>query len=364
MKKFLSVLLSLLMICSFAYPAFAAGEQEREQDISPLCKEYCSAVYEQIAASTDDTSAERSEVTISSGFCLYSFKETPVAIFYNLSPKGYAILDYSNGIVLEYSTEDNNPFFVDENTHYYYNGVFNYYVGTDDGKFVNLATKKIITQDDCLVNEAKDFYCDRNIPERTRRESAEGPVYLNNPTRFYNCNVSSNFSYFYPDFTQQQLQSVPGVCGSVACAIVVAYLDDYKPSLAGSGDFATDWKKTGGSSSNNTYGKYLVKEFVGYVEPSGNGSFLLNPGMSSYLSAHNISGGCTLGLLSVYIQTKNAIKADGSGNPIIIGLINHYCVGTGYKNISGKQIQVNTGWGYSSWIAANTVVSTWTMFIN
>lgn len=144
----------------------------------------------------------------------------------------------------------------------------------------------------------------------------------------------------------------------------MAYLDDYKPSLAGSGDFATDWKKTSGLSSENTYGIDLVKEFVGYVEPSGNGSFFLNPGMSSYLSAHNISGGCTLGLLSVYIQTKNAILSDGSGNPLIIGLSNHYCVGTGYKNISKKQIQVNTGWGYETWIDASTVVSTWTMFFN
>ncbi len=215
-----------------------------------------------------------------------------------------------------------------------------------------------------MIYEATDFYFRGELPAATKGEMSEGPVYLEHGTRLYNCNVTDNFSYFYPDFTTQQLQSVPGVCGSVACAVVVAYLDDYKASLAGNGDFATNWKKTGGSTSDNTYGKYLVKEFVDYVEPSGNGSFFLNPGMSSYLSAHNISGGCSLGLLSVYIQTKNSILSDGSGNPIIIGLSNHYCVGAGYRNISAKQIYVNTGWGYTSWINASTVVSTWTMFIN
>lgn len=362
MKKLLSILLSMTLLCGFACPAFAASETDAE--ITPMSEKYCSAVYEQIASSADKTSADRAETTISRGMYLYSFNEKPVAIFYKLAPQGYAVLDYTNGVVLECSTEADNPFFIDENAHYYYNGVFNYYAGTEDGQFINLATGQIVQQDACLINEVTDFYCDGEIPVETKGEMSEGPVYLEHDTRLYNCNVSANFSYFYPNFTNQQLQSVPGVCGSLACAVVVAYLDDYKSSLAGNGDFATNWKKTGGSTSDNTYGKYLVKEFVDYVEPSGNGSFFLNPGMSSYLSAHNISGGCSLGLLSVYIQTKNAIQSDGKGNPLIIGLSNHYCVGAGYRNISAKQIYVNTGWGYTSWINASTVVSTWTMYIN
>ncbi len=175
------------------------------------------------------------------------------------------------------------------------------------------------------------------------------------------CNTFANFSYFYPDFSNEELQNLAGVCGSVACAIMVAFYDDYKSALAGSGDFATDWKKTGGSTLDNTYGKYLVKEFVSLIEPSGNGSIFLNPGMTSYLSYHGISGGCRIGLLAVYQQTKNAID---NNDPIIVGTINHYCVGIGYKNISEKQIHVNTGWGTASWINASTVISTWTMFFN
>lgn len=194
--------------------------------------------------------------------------------------------------------------------------------------------------------------------------ATEDPVYLVNTTRFYNCNRTSNFDYFYPDFTEEELDDIPGVCGSVACAIMVAYYDDHESSLAGDGDFATDWKKTGGSTSAGTYGLYLVNEFIPLVEPSGNGSIFLNPGMSSYLSNHGISGGCSLGLLTVYQQTKNAIKSDGSGVPLIIGTSSHYCVGIGYKNVDGKKIYVNTGWGGTSWIDASTVVSTWTMFFN
>lgn len=352
----------MALICGLVCPAFAANDTGRQE--SPMNEQYCSIVYAQIASSADTVSTEKSEAKITSGMYLYSFSEKPVAIFYKLEPQGYAIFDYTNGIVLECSTEADNPFFVDKNAHYYYNGVFDYYIGAGDGEFKNLATNQTVTQDFCLINEAKDFYCDGKIPVEVKGETSEGPVYLSHSTRLYNCNDSDNFSYFYPNFTSSQLESVPGVCGSLACAVVVAYLDDYKSSLAGSGDFATDWRKTGGSTSDNTYGKYLVDEFIGYVEPNGNGSFFLNPGMSSYLSAHNISGGCSLGLLSVYIQTKNSILPDGSGNPIIIGLSNHYCVGAGYRNISAKQIYVNTGWGYTSWINASTVVSTWTMFFN
>jgi len=65
-----------------------------------------------------------------------------------------------------------------------------------------------------------------------------------------------------------------------------------------------------------------------------------------------------------YQQTKNAIQSDGSGVPLIIGLSNHYCIGTGYKNVTEKKIRVNTGYGDYIYINASTVVSTWTMFVN
>ena len=117
MRKLLSILLSLVMICGLSCPAFAANDLHQ----APTSENYCSVVYEQIASS-----AEKTDANISSGMYLYSFNEAPIAIFYSLAPQGYAILDYTNGVVFEYSTEANNPFFVDDSAHYYYNGVFNY----------------------------------------------------------------------------------------------------------------------------------------------------------------------------------------------------------------------------------------------
>lgn len=105
MKKILSMLLSATLICSFVCPAFATSRTDKQ--MSPMNEKYRTAVYEQIALSTDTASAERAEISISSGMYLYSFDEKPVAIFYNLAPQGYAILDYENSIVLECSTEAN-----------------------------------------------------------------------------------------------------------------------------------------------------------------------------------------------------------------------------------------------------------------
>ena len=362
MKNFLAFLMAIAMMTSLSVSAFALDFESDKS--SPMSEKFCTQVYEQIAdapASTLSSAAANSSVSIEAGQYLYSFEEQPIAILYRFSPQGYAIFDYKNETVLEYSTDSDNLFYTDKDEKYYYNGVLDYYEATDDG-FKNLATGTVLTAEDCAIINADDFYSNSQVPENSMRATdSEGPTYLANTTRLYNCNTNTNLSYFYPNATSAEIAAMPGVCGSLACAVMVAYYDDHESSMGGSGDFATDWKKTYGESYNNTYGKYLVREFIDYVEPRGNGSFFLNPGMTDYLRAHGISGGCTLGLLSVYQQTKNAIGSIGDGVPLIIGLSNHYCVGVGYKNVTEKQIQVNNGYGGYSWINASTVVSTWTM---
>lgn len=177
MKKFLSMMLSLVLLCGLACPVFAASEAKTQEPV--LNEKYCSIVYEQIASSAIKEYAEKNKPTIASGMYLYSFDENPIAIFYNLAPKGYAIFDFTNGIVLEYSTETNNPFFTDRDVRYYYNGVFGYYQRMSDGKFINLATKRVVTRDDCLINSAEDFYFVREVPKATKMEISEEPVTLN-----------------------------------------------------------------------------------------------------------------------------------------------------------------------------------------
>ena len=294
---------------------------------------------------------------------LYDFNEEPIAIFYKLTPVGFAIYDFEKDTVLEHSKEFDNPFYIDSGKKYYYNGVCAYYEKVDN-KFVNLATGRI-----AVIDREKygrdNFYADNDLQEYSEPTheilSKNEKVSLLGSTRLYNCNTDKNLPFFYPNLTRGKPDKHPGVCGSTACAILAAYYADHKSELAGSGDFATDWKKTAGSVKDKEYGKYLVKELVELIEPDGKGSFLLAGGMSEYLRNHGINGTLNLGILTVYQQTKDAIGSDGKGVSLIVGTFGHYCVGIGYRNYPKKQIKVNTGWGYIEWFDANTIISTWTM---
>ena len=357
MKKLISMVVCTLMLWSCTIPTFAAEIDIGNDNIhSPA---FCADVISEIADSTVMTADAADQLDLENSFYLYNFNDEPVAIFYQLSPIGYAIYDYQGQTVLEYTTETNHPFYTNQNQRYYYEGVFCYYEAVENG-FRSLTTGKIKTVTDDYKFSSEDFYHNDDGHEQSNARASEGPGTLANSTRLYDCNTTDNLSYFYPDLSQKDLDDCPGICGSLACSVLLAYYDDYHSDL---GDFADNWKKISGSGVKNAYGKPLVKELVGYIEPSANGSVFLNPGVSSYLANRNINGRVQLGVLSVYQQTKNAI-GDGSGDPIIVGTTSHYSVGVGYKNISQKQIYTNTGYGYHSWVNASTIISTWTMHID
>ncbi len=360
MKKFIAIALSMVVAWTFVVPALAVQHDDVLLDVSE--KEYCEDVIEQIADSTIRTADARNQINLEDSFYLYNFADQPIAIYYKLEPVGYAIYDFIASTVLEYTTECEHPFYVDASQKYYYEGVFNYYKAVPGG-FENLATGQIKTINSQYEFTSSDFYHNSENNGVTTKAS-EGPVYLENDTRLYNCNTAENLSYFYPDLSQADLDDCPGICGSLACAVLIAYFDDYRSDLAGNGDFATDWKKVSGEGTDDAYGKPLVKELVALIEPSANGSVFLNPGVSAYLRERDITGRVSMGALTVYQQTKNAIGSDGSGDPLIVGTTSHYSVGVGYKNISKKQIYTNTGYGYHSWINASTIISTWTMHID
>ena len=297
---------------------------------------------------------------------LYAFDDRAVAIFYSFLPMGYAIYDYHTGIVLEYAKDYSHAFYINNNTKYYYNGVFNYYTKVSAG-FQNLATGHIISFEDAK-NTNSSFYNSEYNSGTTSMYSAPEEGQLPYETRYYNCNVSANFAEFYPDLTDTELNEVPGVCGSVACAILLAYYDDHLSYLAGNyGDFADYSQKNSGSSYNNTYGIELVKELVQYIEPEGNGSFMLDYGMREYLSINFIAGSVRMRFYNGYNEMKEAVSL---GIPLIIGTSNHYCVGIGYTNRNGyNQIKVNYGWGENyietnTYISAFTVLSSWELYLD
>jgi len=305
-----------------------------------------------------------SKLIISSTETLYSFTEKPIAILYRFLPQGYAIFDPVAEIVLEYNTDCNHPAYVNSGGKYYYDGVLRYFKKVGN-KFENLLTGAKESAANRIINTSQDFYVTQ-LPQVELRaigsELIDAGRSLPHQTLLYNCNTTDNVAEFYPTMNAAQLANVGGVCGSLACATIVAYYDSYFPEMAGNGDFATDSKKYSGSKAEHTYGIELVKEFVPYIEPNGNGSIFLNGGMSQYLAAHGIDGGLSLGLFSVYDAVKNIVEEDF---PSIVGLYEgHYCVAIGYKNVNGKYIKVDYGHGYNSWITASSAGSVWTLYVD
>ena len=303
MKRSLTAV--MLCLCIVASALNASAFDGKTKLLAPMSESYCELVYQQVSTEpgAEQTVVQSADVTIESGDFLYSLLDEPIAIFYQLSPLGYAIFDPVTGQVLEYSIESDHPFYNNRSEHYYYDGVMRYFVLRTDG-FVNLRTGQIVQVQDRMVSDSEDMYHNSESQEQMRAigtETSSVGRQLDETTRQYNCNTSSNFFTFYPHASIADYEGWPGVCGSLACATVVAYYDDHYPELAGDGDFATNSKKTSGSRSNNTYGIELVTEMVGYIEPSANGSVFLNGGMEDYLSDH--PDHATTEVSCVFVQT-------------------------------------------------------------
>ena len=93
MKKLFALLLSTVMLLSLCVTVFASDEEKFE--LLPIKNDdYYSAVYAQIVSCEEEIHSKQREVEISDGMYLYSLGEQHIAVFYSLSPQGYAILEY------------------------------------------------------------------------------------------------------------------------------------------------------------------------------------------------------------------------------------------------------------------------------
>ncbi len=369
MKKTIYNLVSIVLVVVLLASTISASAISTENDnaINLNQSEMANIIISQIAAPNTSQISEGTQIILSGSKVLYSFMDEPIAIYYELSPVGYVIFDTENLRVLEYSTETSGPY-EDISTRCYYNGVLNYFYKSE-GIFIDISSGLEADIDDCIIFDSQDFY---SVPvtkysaPNNRMANTTTEVLLTRSYRNYNCNVRQNFSFFYPDATSAEIQSMPGVCGSLACAILLAFYDDHLSSLAGGGDFANNSKKVSGSISDKTYGIDLVAEIVNYVEPSGDGSFLLGPGSQQYLASHGISGKIGLNLLESFTEAQNAIGSDGSGVPIIVGTQGHYQVVVGYRIVTSPGIvlkYLKVVDGSERWINNDTVISSWSLQI-
>ena len=147
----------VLLVLVLCFSKIQVSEKIVSVDITDSV--YCEDVLVQIAHQvTRQTMSPEEVIDFSNSFPLYNFTDEPIAIFYKLNPIGYAIYDFTNGLVLQYATDTDNQIFVDKNEHYYYQGIHEYYIQTEEG-YLNLATgriKKLNIRD--YLFSSGDFY--------------------------------------------------------------------------------------------------------------------------------------------------------------------------------------------------------------
>lgn len=143
MKKRVSVILCIVLLCVCGYAVGRVWKRYNPDEISS--PKYCEKVMEQVFGGDLQDSAPEiltdERINLDESFYLYDFYDRPVAIFYKLRP-GYAIYDYAEGYVRQYSTDQDSDVYTDSNTRYYYKGPYRYYIKTEEG-FYNLWTGQV-----------------------------------------------------------------------------------------------------------------------------------------------------------------------------------------------------------------------------
>ncbi len=162
MKKLGRVLVCIVFLVVFAlFLRKIIAKPVSAADIDLRSDEYCIDVAEQTVNTAEELSAARlaakENIDFERSFLLYNLADQPIAIFYQLKPVGFAVYDFNNGLVLEYTTETNSKYDTDLSQKYYYEGIGNYYQATPEG-FENLMTGQIKKVESDYKFTSADFY--------------------------------------------------------------------------------------------------------------------------------------------------------------------------------------------------------------
>lgn len=272
-------------------------------------------------------------VQISDKRILYNEEGETAALLYELSPKGYIVIEPNECEVIEFSLANAYPYV--ENEINYYNGPLQYYVKTGE-LFQHSRSGSVID-----VEEYREI--------RSGYESGTKSTEANSPYSMLASIPSSNklgtklrtFSY-NPD----------GRCGSVAAAILFAYYHDAIDSSMVPSYLLSD-------SNGKIFTDYLKPHLEDIDGMSGSHTEEVVSGMRWYIATRGLYD--KYSVYSVYnpdyITLVNCINI---GRPSIVRLIsdeeddlpykNHWVVGYGYRNLNFANkddcfVILNDGWG-------------------
>lgn len=301
MKKTIGIVLSFIVLMNCFPKCYLASGDEYAQ-ATAMAEEY---------AQLRLTDADCQDIVE-----LYNFNDEIGYLYYNYGNEGYLIYELESNLIVEVGHSQNN-YILSGTEIYYYNGPLSYYQKVENG-FLNLKTNQVVPMEDATISKANPT----NLPT----------TYAVVPTIE---TVTVQNTRFLPTYDDNDR----GICGSIAAAIWLMYMD----------------KQVNGNyvkSSLEDEAK-LIANLEPRIEGMIPGSTLkdLKAGLQEYLNDTGVSHT----IYGVAWNSSTYMNKINSNRPLIIGLDsdpdygNHWVVGYGYarSTVTGalNMVIVNDGFG-------------------
>ncbi len=240
----------------------------------------------------NDTNFETEKTPIK----LYDVNDKFIALYYSLKENGYVIIDAECHIVLQFSKVNKILQYENSNGKCYYNGYLNYW-SEEDGK---------ILTSNSVYDLSKSNFFDKIIK--------------GNQVKAYR---TQDYHDIIPGTVPNYSYNPNGICGSVAAAMYLAYMDTKNDNYVATENETSDGIK-------------LIQHLVPFIDGSvpGSTSGELYGGMINYLDTRGINDNLVLENSNDGVFPVSAVVND---KPYVLGLIDpkHWVTGYGYAIQNG-----------------------------
>lgn len=324
MKKAFSIVLVVLILLMTASPAFAqsSADVSRMVDI----QQRATFLAKSINKSVD-----------SNGISLYNLSGSLEAICYPLTPKGYVIISYKNGGIIEYSLDGSSPF--SESGINYYNGPMQYFTETSGGVEHTITSKQYIRNDIVKVLDEPLVKTLLPLPQSTRSWVEQGII---------------------GQLSHSMTATGGHCCVPTAVAIVLYY----------SGAYPNGFPDVRSYMENNRY----IPNVAQWLTQTKNGTtvngvvylglqYYFNTGVVATRTVNVVDYSYSQLYTQVVSNRKPVIieiptaLVDSSFGPSSMHAVTAYAIRYDTSNPNETEICVNTGWGYDLNISSSYMPS-------
>lgn len=298
-------------------------------------------------------------VKIKSVYQLYDVNSLPNFLLVVFADGGYAIVTNDNFDISEYSLESNSyiPYLNSnmEGESWIYGGPLNYIIKTNDNKFYDLQSNLEIN-----FNVREDLV---NLSNSIVNENVIKEVEVGNDFSLYASGPTSWTGIDSSRFSRYAWENNDGICGAYASAIMLAYYQDYLPSIV-------SFDNSVRTRNSTSPGSLITKVASSISNPKSTIPQDVGVGVAKMLNTYNTAGSYVTCYYSSGGTWSTATSKIASLRPVCIGLsglmadnkygwhwVTAYAYGT--DSSGNGYYRCNTNWGSEE--TAMTIRTSWTI---